>query len=88
MPLSPAEFNKLSAADFDFLAEKYIEMREKSNLDAWGEIISRYNDTLDLVLVAARTLHFPESDILNMPLSRIIRYFDRLNKLRDKYKWQ
>ena len=36
MPLSPAEFNKLSAADFDFLAEKYIEMREKSNLDALG----------------------------------------------------
>ena len=36
MPLSPTEFNKLSAADFDFLAEKYIEMREKSNLDALG----------------------------------------------------
>lgn len=36
MPLSPAEFNKLSAADFDFLAEKYIEMREKSDLDALG----------------------------------------------------
>nr|DAP82355.1 MAG TPA: hypothetical protein [Caudoviricetes sp.] len=40
------------------------------------------------MLVAARTLHFPESDIMEMPLSRIIRYFDRLNKLRDKYKWQ
>nr|DAP11395.1 MAG TPA: hypothetical protein [Caudoviricetes sp.]DAT58142.1 MAG TPA: hypothetical protein [Caudoviricetes sp.] len=40
------------------------------------------------MLVAARTLHFPESDIMGMPLSRIIRYFDRLNKLRDKYKWQ
>lgn len=36
MPLSPTEFNKLSAADFDFLAEKYIEMREKSDLDALG----------------------------------------------------
>ena len=38
MPLSPPEFNKLSesAADFEFFAEIYIEMREKSNLDALG----------------------------------------------------
>nr|DAM17912.1 MAG TPA: hypothetical protein [Caudoviricetes sp.] len=39
------------------------------------------------MLVAARVLHFPESDIFNMPFSRIIRYFGRLNKLKDKYKW-
>ena len=36
MPLSPKEFNKLSAADFDFLTDKYFEMREKSDLDALG----------------------------------------------------
>lgn len=36
MPLSRQEFNKLSAADFDFLMDKYFELREKSNLDAAG----------------------------------------------------
>lgn len=87
MPLSPAEFNKLSAADFDFLAENTLKCGRSPTWTPWGEIISRYNDTLDLVLVAARVLHFPESDIFNMPFSRIIRYFGRLNKLKDKYKW-
>lgn len=51
-----------------------------------GEIVSRYDDTLDLVLVAARVLHFSEPEILNMPISRILRYFNNLNKLKDKYK--
>lgn len=36
MPLSRQEFDKLSAADFDFLMDKYYELREKSNLDAAG----------------------------------------------------
>lgn len=52
-----------------------------------GEIISRYNDTLDMVLVAARALRFSESDILNMPISRVLQYFSRFNKLKEKYKW-
>lgn len=36
MPLSEAEFGKLSAADFDLLTEKYIAMREKADLAALG----------------------------------------------------
>ncbi|MBS4773433.1 MAG: phage tail assembly protein [Proteobacteria bacterium] len=36
MPLSKEEFYKLSLTDFDILTEKYLEMREKSDLDALG----------------------------------------------------
>ncbi len=36
MPLSEVEFGKFSAADFDLLTDKYIEMREKADLAALG----------------------------------------------------
>lgn len=36
MPLSKKEFYKLSLKDYDILTDKYIEMREKSDLDALG----------------------------------------------------
>lgn len=36
MPLSKEEFYKLSLTDFDILTEKYLEMREKSDLDVLG----------------------------------------------------
>lgn len=35
-PLSKEEFYKLSLPDFDVLTEKYLEMREKSDLAALG----------------------------------------------------
>lgn len=36
MPLSKQEFNKLSLTDLNLLQDKYLEMREKADLDAAG----------------------------------------------------
>ena len=52
----------------------------------WGEILSHYNKTLDAVLVRARTLHFSEQDILNMPYVRVHRYFRRYAKMMKEPK--
>lgn len=52
----------------------------------WGEILSHYDKTLEAVLVMARTLHFSETEILNMPYIRLHRYFKRFVKLREDNK--
>lgn len=51
-----------------------------------GEIIRRYDETLDTVLVVARILKISETEVLQMPASRVLRYFNRFQKLKEKYE--
>lgn len=51
-----------------------------------GEIKSLYKSVLTSVLVACKWLHFSQTEVMQMPLSRLDAYFDCNLKLMEKTK--